>query len=74
MEDPAEPAPYDQEWTVVLDDWIDGTGYTPDQVLTALRQGMTGMNMPSATPSPSMSGMGGMSGMTWPPRRLPPAA
>jgi multicopper oxidase len=60
VEDPAEPAPYDQEWTVVLDDWIDGTGYTPDQVLTALRQGMTGMNMPSATPSPSMSGMPGM--------------
>jgi len=62
VEDPAEPAAYDQEWTIVLDDWIDGTGYTPDQVLTALRQGMTGMNMPS--PSPSMSGMGGMSGMT----------
>ena len=64
VEDPAEPAPYDQDWTIVLDDWIDGTGYTPDQVLTALRQGMTGMNMPSASPSPSMSGMGGMSGMT----------
>jgi FtsP/CotA-like multicopper oxidase with cupredoxin domain len=64
VEDPAEPAPYDQEWTVVLDDWIDGTGYTPDQVLTALRQGMTGMNMSSASPSPSMSGTGGMSGMT----------
>ena len=64
VEDPAEPAPYDQEWTIVLDDWIDGTGYTPDQVLTALRQGMTGMNMPSAAPSPSTTGMGGMSGMT----------
>ena len=64
VENPAEPAPYDQEWTVVLDDWIDGTGYTPNQVLTALRRGMTGMNMPSAAPSPSMSGMGGMSGMT----------
>ena len=64
MEDPAEPAPYDQEWTIVLDDWIDGTGHTPDQILAGLRQGMTGMNMPSASPSPSMSGMGGMSGMT----------
>ena len=64
MEDPAEPALYDQEWTIVLDDWIDGTGYTPDQILAGLRQGMTGMNMPSASPSPSMSGMGGMSGMT----------
>ena len=60
VEDPAEPAPYDQEWTVVLDDWIDGTGYTPDEVLTALRRGMTGMNRPSASPSPSMGGMSGM--------------
>lgn len=64
VEDPAEPASYDQEWTIVLDDWIDGTGYTPDQVLAALRQGMTGMNMPSASPLPSTTGMGGMSGMT----------
>jgi len=60
VEDPAEPASYDQDWTVVLDDWIDGTGYTPDQVLAGLRRGMTGMNMPSASPSPSMTGMGGM--------------
>ncbi|HYZ53391.1 MAG TPA: multicopper oxidase domain-containing protein [Streptosporangiaceae bacterium] len=53
------------DWTVVLDDWIDGTGYTPDQVLASLRKGMTGMNMPSASPSPtpgaaSMPGMGSM--------------
>jgi multicopper oxidase len=75
VEDPAEPARYDHDWTVVLDDWIDGTGYTPDQVLADLRQGITGMNTPSASPSPPMSGMGmtaaspspamsGMSGMS----------
>jgi FtsP/CotA-like multicopper oxidase with cupredoxin domain len=59
VEDPDEPAGYDHEWTVVLDDWIDGTGYTPDQVLAALRQGMSGMGMTAASPSPmaSMSGM-----------------
>jgi multicopper oxidase len=62
VEDPAEPADYDHDWTVVLDDWIDGTGYTPDQVLTDLRQGMSGMTMAAASPSPAMSGMGGMSG------------
>src|SRR6266702_3104583 len=59
VEDPAEPAPYDHDWTVILDDWIDGTGYTPDQVLAALRSGMGGMGMAAASPSPvsSMSGM-----------------
>jgi FtsP/CotA-like multicopper oxidase with cupredoxin domain len=61
VEDPAEPAAYDHDWTVVLDDWIDGTGYTPDQVLTALRRGMGGMSMAAVSPSPSpMSGMSGM--------------
>ena len=48
---------------MVLDDWIDGTGYTPDQVLAALRHGMGGMSMAAASPSPMTSGMGGMSGM-----------
>ena len=60
VEDPAEPAAYDHDWTVVQDDWIDGTGYTPDQVLTALRQGMGGMSMTAASPSPVMSSMSGM--------------
>jgi FtsP/CotA-like multicopper oxidase with cupredoxin domain len=61
VEDPAEPAAYDHEWTVVLDDWIDGTGYTPDQVLAALRNGMSGMGSASASPTPRMGGMSGMS-------------
>lgn len=60
MEDPAEPAAYDHDWTVILDDWIDGTGYTPDQVLAALRGGMGGMSMAAASPSPVMSSMSGM--------------
>ncbi|CAL8972570.1 MAG: multicopper oxidase family protein [Actinobacteria bacterium] len=34
--DPAEPGDYDDEWIVVLDDWVDGTGRTPDDVLRAL--------------------------------------
>ena len=57
VEDPAEPAAYDHDWTVVLDDWIDGTGYTPDQVLATLRDGMGGMSSASAAPSPIMTGM-----------------
>ncbi len=54
VDDPAEPGDYDQEWLVVLDDWIDGVGgYTPDKVLALLKRGMGGMS----SPSPSMSGM-----------------
>ena len=60
VEDPAEPGGYDHDWTVVLDDWIDGTGYTPDQVLAALRSGMGGMSMAAASPSPMATGMSGM--------------
>jgi multicopper oxidase len=75
VEDPDEPARYDHEWTVVLDDWIDGTGYTPDQILAALRQGMSGMGMTASSPSPMASGMGGMSGMPMPSSSSPsPAA
>ncbi|MEV6874567.1 multicopper oxidase family protein [Amycolatopsis sp. NPDC051128] len=51
VEDPGDPGGYDHDWTVVLDDWIDGTGTTPDEVLTRLRQGAGGMG--------SMHGMSG---------------
>lgn len=60
VDDPAEAGDYDQEWLVVLDDWIDGVGgYTPDKVMGLLRKGMGGMSGMSS-PSPSMSGMSGM--------------
>jgi len=38
VEDPAEPGAYDAEWVVVLDDWLDGTGTDPDEVLAGLRR------------------------------------
>ena len=47
VDDPAEPGDYDSEWVIVLDDWVDGTGQTPDDVLAQLRRG-------------GGSGMGGM--------------
>ncbi len=44
VEDPAEPGSYDEELVVVFDDWLDGTGRTPDQVLADLKaNGMGGM-------------------------------
>jgi FtsP/CotA-like multicopper oxidase with cupredoxin domain len=60
VEDPAEAAAYDHEWTVVLDDWIDGTGYTPDQVLASLRNGMSGMGGMGSPSASASSGTGGM--------------
>ncbi|MFX4287729.1 multicopper oxidase family protein [Janibacter sp. G349] len=36
IDDPNEPGDYDTEWVLVLDDWIDGTGTTPKQVLEKL--------------------------------------
>ncbi|WP_030439954.1 multicopper oxidase family protein [Actinoplanes subtropicus] len=57
VEDPHEPLGYDDEWVVVLDDWLDGVDGTPDDVLAELEHGM-----PSGGAMPSMSGMdmGGM--------------
>jgi FtsP/CotA-like multicopper oxidase with cupredoxin domain len=73
IDDPAEPGRYDHEWVVVLDDWIDGTGTTPDEVLANLTGGKgAGMNhgdmggmdhgsMMSQSPSGTASNpMGGM--------------
>jgi len=54
VEDPREPLAYDEEWVVVLDDWLDGVTGTPDEVFAELRQGMGGMEMGH--------GMGGMGG------------
>ncbi|GAA4063576.1 hypothetical protein GCM10023065_13240 [Microbacterium laevaniformans] len=44
VEDPAEPLAYDDEWVVILDDWLDGVTATPDDVLTELSRGMGGMD------------------------------
>jgi FtsP/CotA-like multicopper oxidase with cupredoxin domain len=57
VDDPAEPGGYDAEWVVVLDDWVDGTGRTPDQVLEDLQSVKAG-------PSGDMGDMGDMGGMS----------
>ncbi len=53
IEDPRGPGDYDLEWIVVLDDWVDGTGRTPDDVLAEL----------TADDGDGSGGMGGMGGM-----------
>jgi hypothetical protein len=56
VDDPAEPADYDVEWIVVLDDWTDGIGSSPTQIYEELRR--------SSMPGHRMPGMGDMPGMT----------
>ena len=56
VDDPRDPGRYDAEFVIVLDDWLDGTGGTPDSVLKDLRaMGMAGMG----SGMPGMPGMGG---------------
>lgn len=55
VDDPAEPGAYDAEWVVVLDDWTDGVGSTPQQIYDGLR----GPSMPAH----DMPGMGRMHDM-----------
>ncbi|MEV5548616.1 multicopper oxidase family protein [Streptomyces sp. NPDC052309] len=45
VDDPKEPLSYDKEWTVLLDDWLDGVGgSTPDGVLARLQEGRGSSN------------------------------
>lgn len=54
IEDPDERADYDDELVLVLDDWLDGTGTTPDKTFDQLKK--TGMQ--------NMGPMGGDAGVT----------
>ncbi|KKC04700.1 multicopper oxidase family protein [Mycobacterium nebraskense] len=53
IDDPADPGRYDAEWIVVLDDWTDGIGRSPQQVYHALKQ----TRMPAESPAQEMRGM-----------------
>ncbi|MCV7351605.1 multicopper oxidase family protein [Mycobacterium parmense] len=38
IDDPTEPGAYDAEWILILDDWTDGVGKSPQQIYDGLRQ------------------------------------
>ena len=53
VEDPTE-GNYDAEWIVVLDDWTDGVGKSPQQLYDELTNpNKPSMPMPAATPTPA---------------------
>jgi FtsP/CotA-like multicopper oxidase with cupredoxin domain len=63
VDDPAEPGAYDAEWIVVLDDWTDGIGSTPQQIYDGLRgSSMAHGNMPGMGDMPGMGQSSGMEG------------
>jgi len=54
IDDPSAPADYDAEWIIMLDDWTDGVGKSPQQIFDDLKaNGMGAMGG---------GGMGGMDG------------
>ena len=64
VDDPAEPGAYDHEAVVVLDDWTDGVGASPEQLQARLQQqgGMMGggmMGMMGQGGSQTLGGAGG---------------
>jgi FtsP/CotA-like multicopper oxidase with cupredoxin domain len=56
VQNPAETTTYDRDVTLLLDDWIDGLGTTPDRLLKQLQAGMRQMQMGSGQ-MPAMQGM-----------------
>jgi FtsP/CotA-like multicopper oxidase with cupredoxin domain len=74
VEDPAEPGGYDQEATVVLDDWTLGVGPTPEQHQDRLmaQGGMmhSGMGMGTMGQGGRSSALGGVGGQIDYPRYL----
>jgi FtsP/CotA-like multicopper oxidase with cupredoxin domain len=60
IDDPRESGDYDAEWIVVLDDWTDGIGQSPQQIFDGLRGQHMGQ-MPGMSGMPMMSGVGSSS-------------
>ena len=67
VEDPAEPGGYDREVTVVLDDWADGVGPTPEESFAELRAGQGAHAQHGAGGGPTSAALGGPGGdVTYP--------
>jgi FtsP/CotA-like multicopper oxidase with cupredoxin domain len=45
IDDPQDAGRYDQEWIVILDDWTDGLGPTPEQIYANLKNTSAGGGM-----------------------------
>ncbi len=60
VDDPKAKADYDAEWIIMLDDWTDGVGRSPQQIFDDLKKnGMGAMGGQGATGGMGQSGAGG---------------
>jgi multicopper oxidase len=59
IEPESEPLDYDREFTLMLDDWLDGVKGTPERELERLRSGGSEMSGMGGMYRGGMSGMGG---------------
>lgn len=63
VRDPADPDDQDIEWTIVLDDWVDGIGGSSPEdqlaMLTGMNRGTRGGRMSHGTPDPALGGHAG---------------
>ena len=60
VDDPAEPGRYDHEWVLVLDDWTDGVGPSPERIYARLRSAASSAGGHAGMDGMDMGGMGGM--------------
>ncbi|HET7273465.1 MAG TPA: multicopper oxidase family protein [Rubrobacter sp.] len=76
VEPKREPHSYDREYTLVLDDWLDGVNGTPDEEMEKLKsdkgamadmEGMEGQPMQTMDGMPSMESTAGGAPSQWPP-------
>jgi FtsP/CotA-like multicopper oxidase with cupredoxin domain len=58
VDDPKARADYDAEWIIVLDDWTDGIGRSPQQIFDDLRKNGMGAMSESSTGQDGMGQMG----------------
>lgn len=58
IDDPADPGRYDAEWIVVLDDWTDGIGRSPQQVYDELKATQMPAESPGHQQMPAMTAVG----------------
>ena len=59
VDDPRETLAYDDEWTVVLDDWLDDVAGTPDEALAKLQDGGAHGEQGGEGSSEALGGPGG---------------